>query len=92
MAQHRTDQPPSPQQGAHTAELAAEALLREHPNALVCGLASDGLSVRIPQSLALWGQAAIEGRALIDKVVTLDRKTVIDAWLRVSQAGFDGDL
>jgi diguanylate cyclase (GGDEF)-like protein/PAS domain S-box-containing protein len=68
-------------------ELAVEALLREHPDALVCGLASDGLIVPIPASVALWGQAAIEGRALIDSVVTEDRGTVIDAWLRAKRAG-----
>lgn len=87
VTEYRADQPALPHQDAHTAELAAEALLREHPNALVCGLASDGLSVRIPQSLALWGQAAIEGRALIDKIVTPDRKTVIDAWLLALREG-----
>jgi diguanylate cyclase (GGDEF)-like protein/PAS domain S-box-containing protein len=68
-------------------EVAAEVLLREHPDALVCGLASDGLIVPIPASVALWGQAAIEGRALIDGVVTEDRGTVIDAWLRAKRAG-----
>ena len=67
--------------------LAAEALLREHPDALVCGLASDGLIAPIPATVALWGQAAIEGRALIDSVVAADRKTVIDAWLVAQRAG-----
>ncbi len=70
-----------------TVELAAEALLREHPDALVCGLASDGLIAPIPATVALWGQAAIEGRALIDNVVTADRGTVIDAWLRAKRLG-----
>jgi diguanylate cyclase (GGDEF)-like protein/PAS domain S-box-containing protein len=68
-------------------ELAAEAMLREHPAALVCGLASDGLIVPIPRTVALWGQAAIEGRALIDRVVTADRKTVIDAWMQTQRVG-----
>ena len=48
---------------------AAEALLREHPDALVCGLSGNGLIVPVPQSVGLWGQAAIEGRAVIDGVV-----------------------
>ncbi len=70
-----------------TVELAAEALLREHPDALVCGLASDGLIAPIPATVALWGQAAIEGRALIDNVVAADRKTVIDAWMLAQRVG-----
>ena len=72
-------------QHTHNVELAAEALLREHPDALVCGLANDGLIVPVPQSMGLWGQAAIEGRAVIDVVVAEDRMTVIDAWTRAKQ-------
>jgi diguanylate cyclase (GGDEF)-like protein/PAS domain S-box-containing protein len=66
-------------------QLAAEALLREHPDALVCALGNDGLIVPIPRSVGLWGQAAIEGRGLVDNVVSADRKTVIDTW-RAMQA------
>jgi diguanylate cyclase (GGDEF)-like protein/PAS domain S-box-containing protein len=65
----------------------AEALLREHPDALVCGLAINGLIVPIPQSVGLWGQAAIEGRALIDGVVTADRHTVVDVWRSAISGG-----
>ena len=65
---------------SHSVELAAEALLREHPDALVCGLANDGLIVPVPKSIGLWGQAAIEGRAVIDVVLAEDRMTVIEAW------------
>jgi diguanylate cyclase (GGDEF)-like protein/PAS domain S-box-containing protein len=68
-------------------ELAAEALLREHPDALVCGLSGNGLIVPIPGPVALWGQAAIEGRALIDIVVAADRTKVVELWLRVHQEG-----
>lgn len=68
-------------------ELAAEALLREHPDALVCGLASNGLIVPIPGTVALWGQAAIEGRAAIDGVVAEDRGKVVDLWQRVQREG-----
>jgi diguanylate cyclase (GGDEF)-like protein/PAS domain S-box-containing protein len=60
--------------------LAAEALLREHPDALVCALGNDGLIVPIPRSIGLWGQVAIEGRGLIDNVVNADRHTVIHCW------------
>jgi diguanylate cyclase (GGDEF)-like protein/PAS domain S-box-containing protein len=66
---------------------AAEALLREHPDALVCGLSSSGLIVPVPQSVGLWGQAAIEGRAVIDGVVAEDRKKVVELWMRAQEEG-----
>jgi diguanylate cyclase (GGDEF)-like protein/PAS domain S-box-containing protein len=68
-------------------ERAAEALLREHSDALVCGLSSNGLIVPIPGQVALWGQAAIEGRAVIDGVVAADRGTVVDLWWRAKYEG-----
>src|SRR5271154_3005413 len=71
----------------HTVELGAEALLREHTDALVCGLASDGLIVGIPKSVPLWGQAAIEGRAVFDVIVAGDRKAMVDVWLRAKRTG-----
>ncbi|MDE3069097.1 MAG: diguanylate cyclase [Acidobacteriota bacterium] len=70
-----------------TLELAAEAMLREHPDALVCALAADGLITQLPKSVGLWGQAALEGRALIDHVVAGDRNAVVDAWRRVKEEG-----
>jgi diguanylate cyclase (GGDEF)-like protein/PAS domain S-box-containing protein len=68
-------------------ELAAEALLREHPDALVCGLSDNGLIVPVPQSVGLWGQAAIEGRAVIDAVVAADRVKVVELWNRIGEEG-----
>jgi diguanylate cyclase (GGDEF)-like protein/PAS domain S-box-containing protein len=82
--EHSIDQGPQPD---HTIALAAEALLREHPDALVCALGNDGLIVPIPRSIGLWGQAAIEGRGLIDNVVNADRKTVIDTWRAAQTEG-----
>jgi diguanylate cyclase (GGDEF)-like protein/PAS domain S-box-containing protein len=69
----------------YTRALTAEALLREHPEALVCGLASNGLIVPMPPEVPLWGQVAIEGRALIDHVVTSDRHEVIALWYRATE-------
>jgi diguanylate cyclase (GGDEF)-like protein/PAS domain S-box-containing protein len=69
----------------------AEALLREHPDALVCGLASNGLIVPVPQSVGLWGQGLIEGRALIDNVVAADRSTVVKLWIRAQDEGAAAD-
>ncbi len=65
----------------------AEALLREHPGALVCALAANGLIVPVPQSVGLWGQGLIEGRALIDNVVASDRTAVVRLWLSAQQEG-----
>ncbi|HYM54941.1 MAG TPA: PAS domain-containing protein, partial [Solirubrobacteraceae bacterium] len=70
-----------------TVSIGAEALLREHPDALVCGLAGNGLIVPVPQSVGLWGQAAIEGRALIDGVVAADRHTVVEVWQAAQEHG-----
>jgi diguanylate cyclase (GGDEF)-like protein/PAS domain S-box-containing protein len=76
-----------PRDQSENVALAAEALLREHPDALVCGLSGNGLIVPVPQSVGLWGQAAIEGRAVIDGVVAEDRKTVVELWIRAKQEG-----
>jgi diguanylate cyclase (GGDEF)-like protein/PAS domain S-box-containing protein len=70
-----------------TIAIAAEALLREHPDALVCGLAGNGLIVPVPQSVGLWGQGLIEGRALVDNVVAADRTAVVRLWLRAQEEG-----
>jgi diguanylate cyclase (GGDEF)-like protein/PAS domain S-box-containing protein len=72
-------------QSDRNVEIGAEALLREHPDALVCGIADSGLIVPLPKSVPLWGQGAIEGRAVTDLVVAEDRNTVIDLWMRVHQ-------
>ncbi len=69
----------------------AEALLREHPDALVCGLAGNGLIVPVPQSVGLWGQGLVEGRALVDKVVAADRAVVVRLWLRAQEEGAASD-
>jgi len=74
-----------------TVATGAEALLREHPDALVCGLASNGLIVPVPQSVGLWGQGLIEGRALVDNVVAADRSTVVRLWTRAQQEGAAAD-
>jgi diguanylate cyclase (GGDEF)-like protein/PAS domain S-box-containing protein len=68
-----------------TVERAAEALLREHPDALVCALSTNGLIVPLPGSVPLWGQVAIAGRAVIDGVVAADRGEVVSLWLRLEQ-------
>ncbi len=71
----------------HAIAKGAEALLREHPTAQVCALASNGLIVPVPQTVGLWGQGLIEGRALIDNVIAGDRTAVVRLWLSAQQEG-----
>jgi len=76
----------SPEDGLAPAKQ-AEALLREHQNALVCALSADGLTTTLPRSVPLWGQTTLEGRALIDHVVASDRSTVITSWRKAIEEG-----
>lgn len=71
----------------HNFEHAAEVFLREHPDALVCGVAHDGQIVPVPQSIGMWGQGAIEGRAITDVVVAEDCMRAVDAWREVQKTG-----
>jgi diguanylate cyclase (GGDEF)-like protein/PAS domain S-box-containing protein len=72
-----------PADDVQTLSRAAEALLREHPDALVCGLAGNGLIVPVPQSVGLWGQGSIDGRAVFDHVVAADRNVVTRLWAEI---------
>jgi len=78
---------PSVEQDGHAIAKGAEALLREHPTAQVCALAANGLIVPVPQSVGLWGQGLIEGRALIDNVIAADRTAVVRLWISAGQEG-----
>jgi diguanylate cyclase (GGDEF)-like protein/PAS domain S-box-containing protein len=88
-------QPPKPEPDeaspvepdGHGIALGAEALLREHPTAQVCALAANGLIVPVPQTVGLWGQGLIEGRALIDNVVAADRTAVVRLWIAAGHEG-----
>src|SRR5207302_8391206 len=62
-------------QDPETLARGADALLRQHPDALVAALASNGLIVPVPQTVGMWGQTLIEGRAVFDNVVAEDRNT-----------------
>ena len=75
------------QQSGEAIARAAEALLREHPDAIVAGLSSNGLIVPIPGAVALWGQETIEGRAVIDNVVAADRNKVVELWQESHKVG-----
>jgi len=78
----RRDRPPD------TVELAVEALLSRYANAYVCALSESGLIVPLPEEVKLQeGQQLIEGRSLIDYVLSEDRGRVIDAWQRTLKEG-----
>jgi diguanylate cyclase (GGDEF)-like protein/PAS domain S-box-containing protein len=74
-------------QSGDTASRVADALLREHPDALVCAIADSGLLLPMPKSVSLWGQAALQGRTVFDGVVAANRKEVVDAWWSVKREG-----
>ena len=79
-------QAPARQHADRTIERGAEALLREHPDALVCALSTNGLIVPLPGTVPLWGRAAvIDGRAVIDGVVAADRSEVVSLWTRLEK-------
>jgi diguanylate cyclase (GGDEF)-like protein/PAS domain S-box-containing protein len=86
-AQATGQEPTASAQDAQSVARGAEALLRENPGALVCGLAANGLIVPVPQTVGLWGQGLIEGRALIDNVVADDRTAVVRTWLAAQADG-----
>ncbi|HLI33069.1 MAG TPA: diguanylate cyclase [Solirubrobacteraceae bacterium] len=83
----KSDQNKHTESPDRTVEMAAEAILREHPNALVCALAPDGLITPLPKSVQLWGQEGIDGRAMIDHVIAEDRRTVVVAWRQAMTEG-----
>ncbi len=72
---------------AETLARGVEALLREHSDARVAALAGNGLIVPVPQSVSLWGQELIEGRAVFDKVVAADRNVVTRLWVNMRSEG-----
>jgi diguanylate cyclase (GGDEF)-like protein/PAS domain S-box-containing protein len=74
-------------QSGHTLSRVADALLREHPDVLVCAIADSGLLLPMPKSVPLWGQVALQGRTVFDCVVAADRKAVVRAWWDVKREG-----
>ena len=57
------------------------------PTRWCAALARNGLIVPVPQTVGLWGQGLIEGRALIDNVVAGDRTAVVRLWLAAQKDG-----
>ncbi len=70
---------------AATGRRAVQALLREHPDAVIYAQAPDAQVVPPPASLGLEGVPvhATEGRTGMDFCVGEDRMAVVNAWIRV---------
>ena len=77
---------------ASTSALAFQALLREHSNALVCALDRSGIITDMPSDVSLQGHEIVEGRAMIDFVITADRHKVIQLWTEVVDEGKPGSV
>jgi len=80
---------PEPQRRAEGARRAVDALLREHPDAMVFAQAPDGLVVPVPDSLGLqsFPVLATDWRAGGDLCVSEDRMTIVNAWMRLKRDG-----
>lgn len=66
---------------------AAEKLLADHPDALVLSADSGGLRVPMPDSVPLRHHAILEGRSLLDHVVSEDLALVARAWYQALEVG-----
>src|SRR5580704_6587946 len=65
----------------------AQKLLADYPDALVLSADSSGLRVPMPSSLALGRHLILEGRSLLDHVVSEDMVLVAKAWHQVLNCG-----
>lgn len=76
-------------QRAAKARRAADALLREHPDAMLLAQSADALVVPVPDSLGLAGYPvfATDARTASDLCVAEDRMTMVNAWIRLRQEG-----
>jgi diguanylate cyclase (GGDEF)-like protein/PAS domain S-box-containing protein len=74
---------------AKAARRAADALLREHPDAMIFAQASDGLIVPVPHSLGMesFPVLATDWRAGSDICVAEDRMTIVNAWMQLKREG-----
>ncbi len=68
---------------------AAEALLREHPDAMIFAQSAEGQIVPVPDSLGLGGYPVVtdEARTGVDLCVAEDRMAVVNAWIDLKRDG-----
>ncbi len=72
---------------AQASRRAADALLHEHPDALVFAQTTDGQIVPMPDSLGMhdYPVLASEGRSGVDLFVAEERMALVNAWIRLKQ-------
>ena len=92
QAEHETVPTPTPSlapalQRGTNGRRAVQALLREHPDAVLYTQAADGLLVAPPESIGVDGYTvlATEGRTGMDLCVAEDRMAMVTAWIRVKR-------
>ncbi len=80
---------PADQPRARASRRAADAVLREHPDAIIFASSGDGQIVPVPDSLGLdgWEILTEEGRTGIDLCVAEDRMAVVNAWVELKERG-----
>ncbi|HXB16521.1 MAG TPA: diguanylate cyclase [Solirubrobacteraceae bacterium] len=68
---------------------AADAMLREHPDALIFAQSAEGHIVPVPPSLGLGDRRVLEdeGRTGVDLCVAEDRMAVVKAWVELKDQG-----
>jgi diguanylate cyclase (GGDEF)-like protein/PAS domain S-box-containing protein len=74
---------------AKAARRAADALLHEHPDAMIFAQAADGLIVPVPESLGMesFPVLATDWRAGSEICVAEDRMTIVNAWMQLKREG-----
>jgi diguanylate cyclase (GGDEF)-like protein/PAS domain S-box-containing protein len=80
---------PDLKQKAENSRRAVDALLREHPDALIFTQTTEGHIVPVPDSLGLsdYPVLAEGGRTGVDLCVAEDRMAVVNAWLELKSQG-----
>lgn len=72
---------------SQTVVAAVEAMLLEHPNALVVAVNPGGLTVPMPISVPLRNHKILEGRSFVDHVVREDTAGVARCWYQMLLTG-----
>jgi diguanylate cyclase (GGDEF)-like protein/PAS domain S-box-containing protein len=70
-----------------TVEAVLAGLLDRHPEAALCAIGPDGITVSMPDSVRTAGHNIVAGRSPIDLVVPEDRVAVVSAWDRARTTG-----
>jgi diguanylate cyclase (GGDEF)-like protein/PAS domain S-box-containing protein len=62
-------------------------LLEGHPEAALCAVGPDGITVTMPDSVPATGHTVVSARSPVDLVVAEDRVAVVSAWQRARTTG-----